>query len=434
MAAHLVWKHSKRKQADVAHVRFWFHGRKYFRSLKTTDEAAAKSKLWKATETLRRLEQGDLQLPEDCTHDDAFDFIISGGKPRSRSKLVEKITFERVAGDYFDALPEGAKEDSSLRTEETHATHLARLLGGKTPFRAIGVAEIQKYVSDRRKVEGRRGRPIQPVTIKKELQTFKQLWDFARVRQYVDGDCPTQHAKLPKADEKPPFMTWEQIEAAIKQGGLTEQEEALLWDCLFLRKKEVLELLDYVRENAEHQFIYPMFAMAGLSGARRSEIIRSKVQDFDLGSKEALLREKKRKRAVNISYRRIRLHDELHRVMEDWFKIHPGGPHTICTPPNLFRSKSKSDSPQPLSRSQTTDHFNRTLRGSKWQTVRGFHVLRHSFASICAMHGIRQSIIDQWLGHQTEAMRNRYQHLFPEETRKAMESLAAPDVGRLFRR
>jgi hypothetical protein len=38
MAAHLVWKPSKRKGGNVAHLRFWFGDRKFFRSLKTTDE------------------------------------------------------------------------------------------------------------------------------------------------------------------------------------------------------------------------------------------------------------------------------------------------------------------------------------------------------------------------------------------------------------
>ena len=33
--------------------------------------------------------------------------------------------------------------------------------------------------------------------------------------------------------------------------------------------------------------------------------------------------------------------------------------------------------------------------------------------------GFHPSIIDGWLGHQTEEMRRRYRHLFPEETHAA---------------
>ena len=89
--------------------------------------------------------------------------------------------------DYYFCWP--SKEDSSsVATEKAHASHFIELLGGSTPIRSIGVSNVQRYVSDRRKAKGLRGRKIQPHTIKKELQAFKQLWDFARVRKYVEGD------------------------------------------------------------------------------------------------------------------------------------------------------------------------------------------------------------------------------------------------------
>jgi len=434
MAAHLVWKPSKRKGASVANLRFWFGDRKFFRSLKTSDETVANAKLWRANETLRRLEQGDLVIPAGATFDEAFDFIVSGGKQIAEPDLVADVTLEQIKKDYFAELPKGAKEDSSVATEKTHAGHFIRILGGSVPIRSLGVSQLQRYVSERRKHDGQRGKKIQPPTIKKEIQTFKQLWDFARVRQYVEGDCPTLHVRLPKPDQKPPFHTWAQIEAAIKKGGLTELQIKELWDSLFLGEKEVQELLVWVKKNAEHPFAYAMFAFTALTGARRSEIIRSQVRDFQPENGLVLIREKKRRHDVSISFRRVQLHAQLKEIMAEWFHIHPGGPHTICTPPDFQRSKKKSDFPQPLTESQAHDHFKRALADSKWKVVRGFHVLRHSFASICAMKGIHQSIIDSWLGHQTEEMRNRYRHLFPEETRRAMDSVLALDIGSLFGR
>ena len=255
MAAHLVWKPSKKKKSPVAHLRFLFGGRKFFRSLKPTDETVATAKLWRANETLRRLEQGDLAISDRITFDEAFDFIVSEGKQISEPELVADVTLEQIKKDYFIELPKGAKEDSSVATEKTHAGHFIRILGGRVPIRSLGVSQLQRYVSERRKNDGQRGKNIQPHTIKKELQTFKQLWDFARVRQYVEGDCPTLHVKLPKPDEKSPFHTWTQIEAAIKKGGLTKIQIGELWDSLFLGEKEVQELLAWVKENAEHPLL-----------------------------------------------------------------------------------------------------------------------------------------------------------------------------------
>lgn len=52
---------------------------------------------------------------------------------------------------------------------------------------------------------------------------------------------------------------------------------------------------------------------------------------------------------------------------------------------------------------------------SKWSVLRGYHVMRHSFASNLAAAGTDQRVIDELMGHTTEEMRKRYRHLFPEQ-------------------
>ncbi len=65
-------------------------------------------------------------------------------------------------------------------------------------------------------------------------------------------------------------------------------------------------------------------------------------------------------------------------------------------------------------------HFVLTVRGSRWAVLRGWHVLRHSFASNLAAKGVDQRFIDEFLGHQTEAQRRRYRHLFPHQQRQVL--------------
>ena len=67
-----------------------------------------------------------------------------------------------------------------------------------------------------------------------------------------------------------------------------------------------------------------------------------------------------------------------------------------------------------LSVGQAQDHLKRTLAATRWERVRGWHVLRHSFASNCAAKGVDQRLINAWMGHQTEEMMKRYQHLLPD--------------------
>jgi integrase len=67
------------------------------------------------------------------------------------------------------------------------------------------------------------------------------------------------------------------------------------------------------------------------------------------------------------------------------------------------------------------DHLRRTLAGSRWAKVRGWHCLRHSFASNCAAKGVDQRVINSWMGHQTEEMVRRYRHLIPNQAQSAMQ-------------
>lgn len=110
--------------------------------------------------------------------------------------------------------------------------------------------------------------------------------------------------------------------------------------------------------------------------------------------------------------------------MEEWFGKHPGGRWALMAPANLRRSRTKKKTPERLTEHQAHGHFKRTLsRSTKWSKVKGLHVLRHSFISICAECNIPQAQIDAWVGHSTEEQRQRYRHLYPEATEQAAHNL-----------
>jgi integrase len=69
--------------------------------------------------------------------------------------------------------------------------------------------------------------------------------------------------------------------------------------------------------------------------------------------------------------------------------------------------------------------LDRTLAATKWDKIRGWHIFRHSFISNCACVCIDQRMIDSWVGHQTDAMRRRYTHLFPHVQHAAIAGVFA---------
>ena len=66
-------------------------------------------------------------------------------------------------------------------------------------------------------------------------------------------------------------MTMAEIERIVARGGVSAEEEAALWESLYLTRGEVAQVLDHVKAAAKEPFIYPMFVFVAHTGARRSE-------------------------------------------------------------------------------------------------------------------------------------------------------------------
>lgn len=369
--------------------------RRVKRSARTSVEREANEFALRVERRLRLIEEGELVVPDDM---DVVTFVMSeSGKAAQPLKQIISVTLEQVCDEYLNSLPAGSLKENTLLTCRIHMRHFKRLLGAGKRIRDINRQTLQGYVKDRAAEAGRKGKSISTATIKKELTTLGTVWRFAMAAGHVVLPYPNRDIRFPKPATKPRFQTWKEIEHQIKQGGLSKAEEADLWDCLFLMLPEVAELLGFVEKHAAHDFLYPMVMAAAHTGARRSELVRALRSDFDFQTNMVTLNEKKRVPG-EFSTRTVPMSPELRRVMSDWFKDHPGGRHAFCIKPDAAWSLSKRDAPVPLTVGQAHDQFKRVLAG-KWSRVRGWHVLRHSFASNCAAQGVDQRTINTWMGH-----------------------------------
>ena len=396
-------------------ISFRFGGKKFNRSLKTRDRRAAEE-LKKAVEnTIWKVEQGLLVLPDNA---DVISFFLSGGDADERPKAPDSVTL-RVLFDEYSHSAEGSLESTTLYTVGVHTRHFQRILGERFDPRTLQLRDLDHYVATRGSEKTRQSSPVTPMTIRKEIATLSSIWAWASQRHPVAPFPDTKRLKYGKVAEKPPFQTWEEIESQIGRGGLTDKRRAELWGSLFLSLDQVSELLQYVEENATQPFLYPMVVMGAHTGARRSELIRSRVVDFrdDL----VIVRERKRLKGKH-STRRVPMSTTLQKVMSQWFEVHPGGQSAFCLG-RINHSKNRREQPEAVTKDQAHDHLKRTLAGSKWEVLRGWHVLRHSFISNCALKGMDQRIIDSFVGHTTEEMRRRYTHLFPSAKKDAIRSV-----------
>ena len=125
---------------------------------------------------------------------------------------------------YLGSVPDTAIELSTRKMIEIHIGHLKRLLGKRTKVRTMNQTDIQQYIDRRSKEQGRRGRPVNPVTIRKEIATLSAISKWAQRANLTPIAIPTTGLKYPKAIQKPPFQTMDQIRRRIARGGLGPDE------------------------------------------------------------------------------------------------------------------------------------------------------------------------------------------------------------------
>jgi integrase len=393
-------------------ARFRYAGKEFKKSLKTTCKADAEAAMHAVERAIHGLATGLLQVPPGV---DPGDFILSGGSLEQPVRHRRRVpSLSALVGEYL--ANQSHKAPSTAYTEGVHLRNLLRALGAKAEAPADRVAhrDLESYIQARL-------RSREPSTVEKERATIIGLFRWAVSHGHLEASPAVGLSPIQGEVELPPFRTTAEIEAILARGGLTEQEANTLWDCLYLSPPEIAGLLRTVGQRADTDFGYLLHALPAYTGMRRGEVLRLRWPDVELDHGYVIARSRKQSRRVVETARRIDLHPELKCELLSWRGRRPAGQFVLCEPGR----------PEPLDPDRANRCFWQPMRGTAWclSSKRnwfkvGFHTYRHSFASNLAAGGVDQRVIDEFMGHQTEAMRKRYRHLFPKDRRSAIESFS----------
>jgi integrase len=290
---------------------------------------------------------------------------------------------------------------------------VAETLGERFRIQSLGVLDLQGHVERRRK------KGVASATLKKEVATLRACWNWAMHAELLKGAFPGRGLRFPKEEEKEPFRTLAEIEAIIAAENPDEDRKEALWEALYLTRPELEDRLEHVDRNGTLPWASPMVAFAAYTGARRSEMPRALVSDIDLEGGTVTIREKKRV-VGGRSTRTAPLTPKLAVILRAWLAVRPDSPLLFCQAERVTRSRTRPDEPTAVTKDEAHDHFKRTAAGSKWASLRGYNVLRHTFISSLASEGVDQRVIDEIVGHQSDEQRNRYRHLYPKVMRDAI--------------
>jgi integrase len=386
-------------QKDWFRVVFRYNGQKYQRALNTQDPEEAEGLRSRVAENLKLLKRGRLDYQPG---DDLITLLLSDGKLNSAPVASKHVSLGALLKDYRKG---GclSKEENTRYTERIHIKHLLRVFGRRTSVGQVP-ARLQEYIKNRSKEVGQE-------TIKKELGTLSSIWNKWALRaKLVPAPLTLRNLDYPKKKEKARFQTWTEIERRIARGRLSKKEQVGIWDCLYLTVNEIEELLAYVKDagclirEKRYQFpwVYPMIAFCAYTGARRSEMLRCEIQDLDFEKNEIAIREKKKDREKELTFRHVPMVPQLKAILEDWLEVHPGGQYTFC-----------KNAGEPLTVQMATHYLRWALEESRWSVIKGFHTLRHSFISNLASKGVSERVIMRLAGHLNRETTARYAHLFP---------------------
>ncbi len=407
------------KKGGIFCVRFRFSGKEYKKSLKTRDESAAGAALHLIELTLHRLHTGQIHVP---TLVDPGDFVVSGGTllaPVERPRAAETpppLPSTRELIDLYTAAQKNLLAPSYLSSQAMHLRHLTRHLGRRVdgPCDTVTFRDLDGYLQARLAER-------HPNTAERERITLLQFYKWVVRHQYLGTSPASGLAPIKGGEDRPPFRTSAEVERIIERGGLSDEQRLDLWECLYVSPPEIARLLATVKANAATDYGYLLHAIPAYTGMRRGEVIRLRWVDVDLDEGYVSARSRKQSRRKRETIRRITLHPELKAELLAWRATRTRGQCVICEP----------DGAGPISNDRANRVFWQPMRKTTWCLDNGrdlfkvgFHTYRHSFASNLAAAGVDQRVIDEFMGHTTEAMRKRYRHLFPSNKKSAIESFS----------
>jgi integrase len=382
-------------------VIFRLGGIKHSVSVKAADRREAEGCRNRVEENVRLVERGRLTIPEGA---DVGLFLVSDGRLEKKVEYVRPTRISELFQAYRDTFTIGVKEKITRKMEDVHLDHLLRILGD-IPVVEVNSGIVQRFV-DTRSQETYGGNTVKSVTVRKAVATLRFVMNWGVKQGRTKTKFPDVELYFPKERQAEPFRTFDQISTIIARGGLDQVRIDELWDGLFLSLDQVAEVLEVVRKKTRATWLYPFLVTAAYTGARRAELFRSRVEDFDFEGKLIHIRELKRSRAKE-TLRTVDMTPLVESVMTNYFaSIHPGG---LCS----FSSEAN----KPITDGQAWKAFRTAVGSSRWKVLRGYHAFRHSFASNLAAAGIDARVICDLMGHQTEEMEKRYRHLFPEQRR-----------------
>jgi len=118
------------------------------------------------------VESGRLSVPESAG---IITFLLSDGRLSHKPVIKDSLSLATLFDQFFEAIPDGNLEKTTLDGMKIHTRHLKRLIGDKFSAQRLSTEDLQAYVGKRSKEKTTKG-TVGASTINKELVNFRTVW------------------------------------------------------------------------------------------------------------------------------------------------------------------------------------------------------------------------------------------------------------------
>ncbi len=292
-----------------------------------------------------------------------------------RPKLIvrenEPKAFDAVVAEFLE---KHARQRRHYPTFKVNSNRLLEHFRGRM-LHEIGPAQVEDYLASRL------ASGISRATANRERALLSGIFSFAIRRGHFTGDNPCRKVK--------PFP-----ESPGRDRYLSPQEAEALLACA-----------------SEH--LRPILIAALHTGGRLSEILALRWSDLDFVNGIVYF---DRSSTKSGKQREVPMTSELARVLQEWRgrrqRIGHSREHVFTWRGRRIRGVRRS--------------FMRAREAAGLGPEVGFHTLRHTFASWFVINGGDLVRLQQFLGHSTLALTQRYAHLSKEFLKAGLQFIGAP--------
>ena len=368
---------SLRKKSGHYYARFYDSSRSPKQkelALKTTRKSNARKKLVKWE---KAYEEGD------------FD-------PWRGGWLIEHKTLDEAADAFIEA-----KEEAGLRPNTIEAyEYVLKGIQEHTPpgvmTRDVLPEHVRSYVHATKEVAGG-DEEVSNATKRHRHSHLSTFFRRAVEKGWADGNPVEDVTKPRKEEKKKAFFEPEDVEKVIDAIDAYHR----------LRKDEP-------GPTPSDGWLKEIMVVAFGTGLRRGELLNLQWRDVDLENERLFVRHRGDFKPKNGQERAVTLVGDALELLKAMREAQTPIPNE-----SVF-TDDRGESPRP---DRVTKRFKKYVRKAKLKDREDlhFHSLRHSTASHLTMEGHPKEVVADVLGHTTTRMADKYSHLSPGATERAME-------------